>query len=69
VYPRSCEKWILKIIGRYWRKFKSGLKKVIFNPNINKNPHIKGKDLYKLCPYDVENDQWHGIIKLWKFKK
>jgi hypothetical protein len=55
-----------------WKRpeeIKSSLKNAIFNPTINKNPHIKGKALYKLCPYDVENDQWHGIIKLWKFKK
>ncbi|RLM73981.1 hypothetical protein C2845_PM15G04340 [Panicum miliaceum] len=26
LYPRSCEKWILKLIGRDWRKYKATLK-------------------------------------------
>ncbi|KAM0862724.1 hypothetical protein ACQ4PT_045080 [Festuca glaucescens] len=69
VYPRSCEKWILKTIGRDWRKFKSCLKKAIFNPAMKKNPDIKRKALYKLCPDDVDSDQWRGLIKFWKSKK
>jgi hypothetical protein len=69
MYPRSCEKWILKTIGRDWRKFKSSLKKAIFNPAIEKNPDIKRKALYKLCPDDVDKDQWRGLIKFWKSKK
>ncbi|VAI03467.1 unnamed protein product [Triticum turgidum subsp. durum] len=36
VYPRSCEKWILKSIGRDWRKFKSSLKDAFFKPAIEK---------------------------------
>nr|XP_040256300.2 uncharacterized protein LOC120974018 [Aegilops tauschii subsp. strangulata] len=69
VYPRSCEKWILKSIGRDWRKFKSSLKDAFFNPAIEKNPNIKRKALYKLCPEDVDNDQWRGLVKYWKSKK
>uniref|UniRef100_A0ACD5VAH7 Uncharacterized protein n=1 Tax=Avena sativa TaxID=4498 RepID=A0ACD5VAH7_AVESA len=63
VYPKSCEKWILKSIGRDWRKFKSSLKKAIFNPVIEKNPDIKRKALYKFCPDDVDKDQWRGLVK------
>lgn len=69
VYPRSCEKWILKSIGRDWRKFKSSLKKAVFNPAIKKNPDIRRKALYKLCPADVDKDQWRGLVKFWKSKK
>ncbi|XBI96147.1 hypothetical protein VPH35_032470 [Triticum aestivum] len=69
VYPRSCEKWILKSIGRDWRKFKSSLKDAFFKPAIEKNPNIKRKALYKLCPEDVDNDQWRGLVKYWKSKK
>jgi hypothetical protein len=25
--------------------------------------------LYKLCPDDVDSDQWRGLIKFWKSKK
>ncbi|CAM0907732.1 unnamed protein product [Alopecurus aequalis] len=69
VYPASCEKWILKSTGRDWRKFKSSLKKTLFNPAIKKNPDIRKKALYKLCPDDVDKDQWRGLIKFWKSKK
>uniref|UniRef100_A0ACD5VPL2 Uncharacterized protein n=1 Tax=Avena sativa TaxID=4498 RepID=A0ACD5VPL2_AVESA len=69
VYPKSCEKWILKSIGRDWRKFKSSLKKAIFNPAIEKNPDIRRKALYKLCPDDVDKDQWRGLVKFSKSKK
>ncbi|XBI62727.1 hypothetical protein VPH35_043288 [Triticum aestivum] len=69
VYPRSCEKWILKSIGRDWRKFKSSLKDAFFKPAIEKNPNIKRKALYKLCPEDVDDDQWRGLVKYWKSKK
>uniref|UniRef100_A0ACD5W8P8 Uncharacterized protein n=1 Tax=Avena sativa TaxID=4498 RepID=A0ACD5W8P8_AVESA len=69
VYPKSCEKWILKSIGRDWRKFKSSLKKAIFNPAIEKNPDIRRKALYKLCPDDVDKDQWRGLVKFWNSKK
>ncbi|KAM3391478.1 hypothetical protein ACQJBY_012894 [Aegilops geniculata] len=69
VYPRSCEKWILKSIGRDWRKFKSSLKDAFFKPAIEKNPNIKRNALYKLCPEDVDNDQWRGLVKYWKSKK
>ena len=69
MYPRSCEKWILKSIGRDWRKFKSSLKDAFFKPAIEKNPNIKRKALYKLCPEDVDDDQWRGLVKYWKSKK
>ncbi|KAE8772037.1 hypothetical protein D1007_56012 [Hordeum vulgare] len=69
VYPRSCEKWILKSIGRDWRKYKSSLKDAFFKPAIEKNPNIKRKALYKLCPEDVDIDQWRGLVKFWKSKK
>jgi hypothetical protein len=44
LYPAKCDKWILKTIGRDWRKFKAGLKKEFFNAK------KKRKALYKLCP-------------------
>jgi hypothetical protein len=69
VYPRSCEKWILKSTGRDWRKFKSSLKSAIYNPAIEKNQDIKRKALYKLCPDDVDKEQWRGLIKYWKSEK
>ncbi|KAE8820162.1 hypothetical protein D1007_01871 [Hordeum vulgare] len=69
VYPRSCEKWILKLIGRDWRKYKSSLKDAFFKPAIEKNPNIKRKAFYKLCPEDVNIDQWRGLVKFWKSKK
>uniref|UniRef100_A0ACD5VF94 Uncharacterized protein n=1 Tax=Avena sativa TaxID=4498 RepID=A0ACD5VF94_AVESA len=69
VYPKACEKWILKSIGRDWRKFKSSLKKTIFNPAIEKNPDIRRKALYKLCLDDVDKDQWRGLVKFWNSKK
>ncbi|KAE8797766.1 hypothetical protein D1007_27045 [Hordeum vulgare] len=69
VYPRSCEKWILKSIGRDWRKYKSSLKDAFLKPVNGKNPNIKRKALYKLCPEDVDIDQWHGLVKFWKSKK
>ncbi|KAF8654536.1 hypothetical protein HU200_061728 [Digitaria exilis] len=60
LYPRSCEKWILKSIGRDWRKYKATLKKNLFNPK------KKRSTLYKLCPSDIDEDQWKGIIRYWK---
>ncbi|KAE8805454.1 hypothetical protein D1007_18540 [Hordeum vulgare] len=66
---RSCEKWILKSIGRYWRKYKSSLKDAFFKPVIGKNANTKRKALYKLCPEDVDIDQWRGLVKFWKSKK
>uniref|UniRef100_A0A8I6X9Z5 Transposase Tnp1/En/Spm-like domain-containing protein n=1 Tax=Hordeum vulgare subsp. vulgare TaxID=112509 RepID=A0A8I6X9Z5_HORVV len=69
VYPRSCEKWILKSIGRDWRKYKSSLKDAFFKPVIGKNANTKRKALYKLCPEDVDIDQWRGLVKFWKSKK
>ena len=69
MYPRSCEKWILKSIARDRRKFKSSLKKAIFDPVIKKNPDIKRKALYNLCPDDVDKDQWRGLVKFWNSKK
>ena len=69
MYPRSCEKWTLKSIGRDWRKFKSSLKSAILNPAIEKNVDTNIKTLYKLCPDDVDKDQWRGLFKFWKSKK
>ncbi|KAM0890282.1 hypothetical protein ACQ4PT_027108 [Festuca glaucescens] len=63
LYPRSCENWILKSIGRDWRKYKSTLKKKLFNPK------KKRLALYKLCPDDIDEDQWKGIVKYWKSTK
>ncbi|XP_044392525.1 uncharacterized protein [Triticum aestivum] len=39
------------------------------NPPLKKNPNIKRKALYKLCPEDVDSDQWRGLVKYWKSKK
>ncbi|PNT65067.1 hypothetical protein BRADI_4g36965v3 [Brachypodium distachyon] len=63
--PPSCKKWILKTVGRDWRRYKATLKKGIFKPNANK----KRKALYKLCPEDVEEDQWKELVKFWKSKE
>ncbi|CAL4950496.1 unnamed protein product [Urochloa decumbens] len=60
LYPRSCEKWILKSIGRDWRKYKSTLKKKLFSPK------KKRAALYKLCPDDIDEDQWNALVKYWK---
>ncbi|CAL4948448.1 unnamed protein product [Urochloa decumbens] len=60
LYPRSCEKWILKSIGRDWRKYKSTLKKKLFSPK------KKRAALYKLCPDDIDEDQWKALVKYWK---
>ncbi|CAL4938548.1 unnamed protein product [Urochloa decumbens] len=60
LYPRSCEKWILKSIGRDWRKYKSTLKKKLFSPK------KKRSALYKLCPDDIDEDQWKALVKYWK---
>ncbi|CAL5005152.1 unnamed protein product [Urochloa decumbens] len=60
LYPRSCEKWILKSIGRDWRKYKSTLKKKLFSPK------KKRSTLYKLCPDDIDEDQWKALVKYWK---
>ncbi|CAL4963372.1 unnamed protein product [Urochloa decumbens] len=60
LYPRSCEKWILKSIARDWRKYKSTLKKKLFSPK------KKRSALYKLCPDDIDEDQWKALVKYWK---
>ncbi|CAN6347044.1 unnamed protein product, partial [Urochloa humidicola] len=60
LYPRSCEKWILKSIGRDWRKYKSTLKNKLFSPK------KKRSALYKLCPDDIDEDQWKVLVKYWK---
>ncbi|CAL5068622.1 unnamed protein product [Urochloa decumbens] len=60
LYPHSCEKWILKSIGRDWRKYKSTLKKKLFSPK------KKRAALYKLCPDDIDEDQWKALVKYWK---
>ena len=69
MYPRSCEKLILKSIGRDWRKFKSSLKDAFFNPAIQKNPIIKRKALYKLCPEDVDDVNGVGLLNIGSPKK
>jgi len=56
----TCENWILKSIGRDWRKYKATLKKKLFNPK------KKRSYLYKLCPHDVDQDQWDNLIRYWK---
>jgi hypothetical protein len=60
LYPHSCKKWILKSIGRDWRKYKATLKKKLFNPKKKKSA------LYKLCPNDIDEDQWKSLIRYWK---
>jgi len=60
LYPRSCEKWILKSIGRDWRKYKATLKSELYNPK------KKRSALYKLCPDDIDEDQWKALVKYWK---
>jgi hypothetical protein len=59
LYPHSCKKWILKSIGRDWRKYKATLKKKLFNPKKKKSA------LYKLCPNDIDEDQWKSLIRYW----
>jgi hypothetical protein len=63
LYPAKCDKWILKTIGRDWRKFKAGLKKEFFNAK------KKRKALYKLCPEYVDSDQWRELVNYWKSKE
>ncbi|KAK1608221.1 hypothetical protein QYE76_031894 [Lolium multiflorum] len=63
LYPAKCDKWILKTIGRDWRKFKAGLKKEFFNAK------KKRKALYKLCPEYVDTDQWRELVNYWKSKE
>uniref|UniRef100_J3N1J8 Transposase Tnp1/En/Spm-like domain-containing protein n=1 Tax=Oryza brachyantha TaxID=4533 RepID=J3N1J8_ORYBR len=63
LYPLSCVQWILKSIGRGWRRYKAALKNKYFNPK------KKRSALYKLCLDDVEKDQWIPLIKYWKSKK
>jgi len=43
-----------------WRKYKTTLKKRLFNPK------KKRSYLYKLCPHDVDQDQWDNLIRYWK---
>uniref|UniRef100_A0ACD5ZX03 Uncharacterized protein n=1 Tax=Avena sativa TaxID=4498 RepID=A0ACD5ZX03_AVESA len=57
LYPAKCDKWILKTIGRDWRRFKADLKKDFFNAK------KKRKALYKLCSEYVDNDQWRELVK------
>ncbi|XP_047085314.1 uncharacterized protein LOC124696661 [Lolium rigidum] len=40
LYPAKCDKWILKTIGRDWRKFKAGLKKEFFNAKKKRKARI-----------------------------
>lgn len=30
------------------------------------NPKKKRPALYKLCPDDIDEDKWKGIVKYWK---
>ncbi|XP_066335867.1 uncharacterized protein [Miscanthus floridulus] len=60
LYPHSCEKWILKSIGRDWIKYKATLKKSLFNPKKKKSV------LNKRCPDDIDEDQWKALVKYWK---
>ncbi|CAD6253180.1 unnamed protein product [Miscanthus lutarioriparius] len=60
LYPHSCEKWILKSIGRDRRKYKATLKKSLFNPKKKKSV------LNKRCPDDIDEDQWKALVKYWK---
>ncbi|RLN39586.1 hypothetical protein C2845_PM01G39910 [Panicum miliaceum] len=63
LYPRSCEKWILKSIGRDWRNYKATLKSKLYNPK------KKRSALYKLCPDDIDEHQWKALVKYWKSAK
>lgn len=69
VYPRSCEKWILKSIAIDWRKYNSSLKDAFFKSAIEKNPNIKRKALYKLCPEDVDKINGVGLLNFGSRKK
>ncbi|KAL6843203.1 hypothetical protein ACP4OV_026916 [Aristida adscensionis] len=60
LYPRSCEKWILKSVGRDWKQYKAQLKKALFN--VKKKISV----LYKRCPEDVCENQWVALVKHWK---
>ncbi|CAD6213447.1 unnamed protein product [Miscanthus lutarioriparius] len=55
LYPRSCEKWILKSIGRDWRKHKATLKNTLFNPK--KKKYV----LSRRCLDDIDEDQWKAL--------
>ncbi|KAL6876430.1 hypothetical protein ACP4OV_013002 [Aristida adscensionis] len=59
LYPRSTEKLILKSIGRDWRKYKATLKNKFFIPK------RKRSALYKLCPNDIDEDQWKALVNYW----
>ncbi|EEE57154.1 hypothetical protein OsJ_07070 [Oryza sativa Japonica Group] len=63
LYPQSCKQWILKSTGRDWRRFKASLKTAYFQPK------KKRSALYKLCPEDIDYDQWVELVKFWKSKK
>lgn len=63
LYPRSCEKWILKSVGRDWKQYKAALKKAMFN--VKKKRAV----LYRRCPEDVDDDQWVALVNHWKSKK
>jgi hypothetical protein len=63
MYPHSCEKWILKSVGRDWRQYKAALKKAYFN--VKKKKFV----LYRRCPEDVDEDQWIELVKQWKSRK
>uniref|UniRef100_A0A8I6X7U3 Uncharacterized protein n=1 Tax=Hordeum vulgare subsp. vulgare TaxID=112509 RepID=A0A8I6X7U3_HORVV len=69
VYPRSCEKWILKSIARDWRKYKSSLKDAFFKSAIEKNLNIKRKALYKLYLEDVTTINGVGFFNFGSRKK
>jgi len=51
---------MLKSIGRDCRKYKATLKSKLYNPK------KKRSALYKLCPDDIDEDQWKALVKYWK---
>jgi hypothetical protein len=44
-------------------EYKSTIKKKLFNPK------KKTSALYKLCPDNIDEDQWKGIVKYWNSTK
>ncbi|KAL2938008.1 ORC1-type DNA replication protein [Bienertia sinuspersici] len=61
LYPKSLEKWILKLIGHKWRDYKCLLKGKGYNEDADINT------LYDNCPDDdVEYDQWVSLVNFWR---
>jgi hypothetical protein len=40
LYPAKWDKWVLKTIGRDWRKFKAVLKKEFFNAKKKRKNYV-----------------------------